>query len=60
MLTPIAFLGRSEDQILMAGIGRAGRSFAMRIDTTSGALQGTVLADDFNLLAFGGCFAEKD
>jgi hypothetical protein len=53
--TPAAAIERADGSITVFGKGRAGRTFLMSVSEQTGLLKGSVLADDFAFLVFGGC-----
>ncbi|NKB88368.1 MAG: hypothetical protein GKS06_09120 [Acidobacteria bacterium] len=55
--TPLAEVVRDDGLIVIGGRGRLGRTFAVRINESTGDLRGTVMDDELALLVFGGCVA---
>jgi hypothetical protein len=53
--TPLDRLDSSGAQIVIGGSGRGDRVFSMSISKSTGAMRGSVLAEDFNFLVFGAC-----
>jgi hypothetical protein len=53
--TPLKGVDRSGDWIVIGGRARGDRVFSMTISKRTGAMRGSVLAEDFAFLVFGAC-----
>jgi len=53
--TPLSGVDSSGGWIVISGRGRGDRVFSMSISKSTGAMRGSVLAEDFTFLVFGAC-----